>query len=229
MLCTPSPHLLPNAPLPAKPKLIRISSAAVLSQAIFLNARAQYQSGQAFPRARSVAYEAIKFSKHPRDRMKIRNAKIRRTAYAACKRLRARELLQIVYRSARLRTLLERHATVDCFENDVERFKLKRVVQPDEIEQEHLARHPSLRLMSGRELRIETLVASSSFKDVYRCARECLGLKPNADSRSLRLTYIGNRLPHKECEGEYGEEIPCNDYLAYRRLRGVIMEAIIHK
>ena len=68
-----------------------------------------------------------------------------------------------------------------------------------------------------------------SFKDVYRCARECLGLKPNADSRSLRLTYIGNRLPRKECEWRYGEEIPCHDSLAYRRLQGVIMQAIIHK
>ena len=68
--------------------------------------------------------------------MKICNAKISRVAYVACKKLEllqiARELLQIVYRSARLRTLLERHATVDCFENDVERFKLRRVVHPEE-------------------------------------------------------------------------------------------------
>ena len=194
-----------------------------------MEASPPYHPGQAFPRASSFDSEAIKFSKHPRDRMKIRNAKISRTAYAACKRLRTRELLQIVYRSNRLRTLLERHAIIDCFEDDVERFKLRRVLHTDEIEQERLAMYPSLRLMSGSELRIETLVASSSFKDVYRCARECLGLKPNADNRSLRLTCIGNRLPHKECEWNYGEEIPCYDILAYRRLRGVIMQAIIHK
>ena len=111
--------------------------------------------------ARSFDSEAIKFSKHPRDRMKIRNAKISRAAYAACKRLRTRELLQIVYRSNRLRTLLERHAIIDCFEDDVERFKLRRVLHPDEIEQERFAKYPSLRLMSGSELRIETLVASN--------------------------------------------------------------------
>ena len=165
--------------------------------------------------------------------MKIRNAKISRAAYAACKRLDAiylaRELLQIVYRSTRLRTSLERHATIDCFENDVEMFKLRRVVHPDEIEQERIARYPTLRCMSGRELRIETLVSSSSFKDAYRGARECLGLKPNADSRSLRLIYIGNRLPQKEWEWKYGEGIPCNGNLAYRRLRGAIMQAVIHK
>ena len=161
--------------------------------------------------------------------VKIRNAKISRAAYVACKRLLARELLQIVYVSTRLRTLLERHATIDCFKNDVEMFKLRRAVHPDEIEQERIARYPTLRCMSGSELRIETLVSSSSFKDVYRCAREWLGLKPNADSRSLRFIYIGNRLPPKESEWKHGEEIPCIDNLAYTRLRGAIMQAIVHK
>ena len=160
--------------------------------------------------------------------MKFRNAKHSGAVYDACKRLRTRELLQIVYRSNRLRTLLERHATIDCFEDDVERFKLRRVLHPDEIEQERLAMYPSLRLMSGSELRIETLVSSSSFKDVYRCARECLGLQPRADSRSLRLIYIGNRLPAKDSEWKDGEEIPCNENLAYMRLRGAILQAIIH-
>ena len=83
--------------------------------------------------------------------------------------------------------------------------------------------------MSGRDLCIETLVALSSLKDVYRCARECLGLQPRADSRSLRLIYIGNRIPHED-SGEWnnGDEIPCNDALAFRRLRGAIMQAVVH-
>ena len=207
-----------DAILTHNPYIIRIHSVSTY----FFKRKGAISFGQAFPRPRSFDSEAIKFSKHPRDKMKIRNAKMNRAAYVACKRMRARVLLRIVYRSIRLRTLLERHAIIDCFEDD-------RVVHPDEIEQERLAKYPSLRLMSGSELRIETSDSSSSFKDFYRRARECLGLKPNADSRSLRLTYIGNRLPHKVCEWEYGEEIPCNDYLAYRRLRGVIVQAIIHK
>ena len=219
MLCTPSPHLLPTAPLPTKPKLIHISSASVLSQAIFLNARAPYQFGQAFPRARSFDSEAIKFSKHPRDRMKIRNKTISPAEYVASKRVRARVLTRVVDEQQALQEL---QATIDCSED-------ARVARPDETEQERFAKIPSLRLMSGSELFIETLFPTTSFKDVYRCARECLGLKPNADSRSLRLTYIGNRLPRKECEWRYGEEIPCHDSLAYRRLQGVIMQAIIHK
>ena len=169
--------------------------------------------------------------------MKLYKAKIGRVANAVCKGLEdishpraiATKLLQIVYRSSRLRTLLARHTITAGLGNDVEEIKLRRAVHPNEIEQERLAKYPSLRLMSGSELRIETLFPTMSFKDVYRCARECLGLKPNADSRSLRLTYIGNRLPRKECEWRYGEEIPCHDSLAYRRLQGVIMQAIIHK
>ena len=61
---------------------------------------------------------------------KIRNAKISRAVYVASKRLdalyRARELLQIVYKSTRLQASLERRATTDCFENDAKRFKLNR-------------------------------------------------------------------------------------------------------
>ena len=168
---------------------------------------------------------------------KIRNARIRRAAYAASKRLDAvylaRVLVQIVYKSDRLHALLERRATIDSFEDDAKRFKLNFVARPDEAQRQRIAKYPTLRLMSGSELRLETLVASTSysFRDVYRCARACLGLKPNADSRSLRLTYIGNRLPQTEWKWiwKYGEEIPCNDILAYRRLFGVIMQAIIHK
>ena len=168
--------------------------------------------------------------------MKIRNAKLGRAAHAACKglddishpRAIANELLHIVYRSRRLRTLLERHAILDIFKNDVEGFKLRGAVHPDVTKQQRIAKYPTIRCMSGNELRIETLVAASSFKDVYRRARECLGLKPNADSRSLRLIYIGNRLPQKYSEWKYGDEIPCTDALVNRRLRGAIMQAIIH-
>ena len=163
--------------------------------------------------------QAIKFSKHPRDRMKIRNKTISPAEYVASKRVRASVLTRVVDEQQALQEL---QATIDCSED-------ARVARPDETEQERFAKIPSLRLMSGSELFIETLFPTTSFKDVYRCARECLGLKPNADSRSLRLTYIGNRLPRKECEWRYGEEIPCHDSLAYRRLQGVIMQAIIHK
>ena len=143
--------------------------------------------------------------------MKIRNEKKRRAEYVASKRVRARVLTRVVDEQQALQEL---QATIDCFEDD-------RVVRPDEIEQERFAKYPSLRLMSGSELRIETLFPTDSFKDVYGCARERLGLKPNADSRSLRLTYIGNRLPHKECEWKYGEEIPCNNILVNGRLWGL--------
>ena len=167
-----------------------------------------------------------------RKQKKLRNAKLDQGVYVASQRMDAkaisRELLQVVYRSSRMRMLLERHATIECFKQDVEGFKSRRVLSPDFIEHQRIARYPTLRCMSGRELRIETLVDSSSFRDVYRYARKCVGLQPRADSRSLRLIYIGNRLPEKDSEWTDGEEIPCNDALAYRRLRGAILQAIIH-
>ena len=166
-----------------------------------------------------------------RKQKKLRNAKLDQGVYVASQRMDAkaisRELLQVVYRSSRMRMLLERHANIECFKQDVEGFKSRGVLSLDFIEHQRIARYPTLRCMSGRELRIETLVDSSSFKDVYRCARECVGLKPRADSRSLLLIYIGNRLPEKDSEWTDGEEIPCNDALAYRRLRGAILQARI--
>lgn len=117
------------------------------------------------------------------------------------------------------------------FQKDAAVLRERRVKPIWEIKEAKRRKVVRLRMLSGEDVVVDTLVANSTFRDLYTEARKKLGICTRGSPLSLRLSYVGwpNTKDTRQHAFAPGDTIPCNDYLCYNALKGSILAAIVHK
>ena len=137
----------------------------------------------------------------------------------------ARSLLFDLYHSGRVRDLLKRLASADELRGFASSLRGMSVRQPDAY---YAARREvRLRLMSGKELVLKTLVASSSWFDFHRETRRALFLPLAASSISIRIVLIKSY--KEDFVYRTGDTMPCNHAPCASVVRGCVFQVISHK
>ena len=136
----------------------------------------------------------------------------------------ARSLLFDLYHSGRVRDLLKRLASADELRGFASSLRGMSVRQPDYYA---ARREVRLRLMSGKELVLTTLVASSSWFDFHRETRRALFFPLAASSISIRIVLIKSY--KEDFVYRTGDTMPCNHAPCASVVRGCVFQVISHK
>ncbi len=142
----------------------------------------------------------------------------------------ARRLLRGVYSSERLRELLKRKEWTDALRAEWISLRRRSVKPQLSKEDERRAHGVTLLRMSGNSILMDTLTGSSTYRELYERARILLGLQLRGSPVSLTLSYAGrNPYSHEANRFAVGEIIPCNDALCQHKLRGSILQIVMHR
>jgi hypothetical protein len=139
-------------------------------------------------------------------------------------------LLRCLYVSPGLLFLLTRMERKEIFTNDFVKLSVRSVKQlvPEETERKQ-RRGVTLRTMSGEEILVETLVASSTYREFHALARTALNLQLRASPISMRLQYLSSygsapRHPHFQLH----DVVPCHDLYCQKTLRGTVWQVVLY-
>jgi hypothetical protein len=82
------------------------------------------------------------------------------------------------------------------------------------------------RAFTGEVLMIHTMVRASTFRHLYVETRKILGLQLRGSSISVCLRFISGRY---EAGFRFEEEIPCGDNYIHSRLKGAVLQVVVHE
>ena len=137
-------------------------------------------------------------------------------------------LLRCLYVSPGLLFLLTRMERKEIFTNDFVKLSVRSVKQLVPEETKRKQRGVILRTMGGEEILIETLVASSTYRE-FDALRTALNLQLRASPISMRLQYLSSygsapRHPHFQLH----DVVPCHDLYCQKTLRGTVWQVVLY-